>query len=93
MKSNIIFFDDTDIRRSLLPLTYTRPTACLRLGITTIEQKWRTLLGTDATYSYLTVPYLKGTRHGAAPISWWQAMWSPHATWHGKWHSSTPARR
>ena len=60
MKSNIIFFDDTDIRRSLLPLTYTRPPACLRLGITTIEQKWRTLLGTDATYSYLTVPYLKG---------------------------------
>lgn len=58
MKRNIIIFDDTDIRRQLLPLTYTRPTALLRVGITTIDEKWRAMLG-DATYSYLTVPYLK----------------------------------
>ncbi len=58
MKRNIIIFDDTDIRRHLLPLTYTRPTALLRVGITTIDEKWRTMLG-DATFSYLTVPYLK----------------------------------
>jgi hypothetical protein len=38
---NIILFDDTDVRRQLLPLTYTRPTALLRIGITTIEEKWR----------------------------------------------------
>ena len=58
MKRNIIIFDDTDVRRHLLPLTYTRPTALLRVGITTIDEKWRAMLG-EATYSYLTVPYLK----------------------------------
>ena len=58
MKRNIIIFDDTDIRRQLLPLTYTRPTAMLRVGITTIAEKWQAMLG-EATYSYLTVPYLK----------------------------------
>lgn len=58
MKRNIIIFDDSKVRRNLLPLTYTRPTALLRVGITTIDEKWRSLLG-DATCSYLTVPYLK----------------------------------
>ena len=57
-KRNIIIFDDNDVRRHLLPLTYTRPVALLRVGITTIDEKWRAMLG-DATYSYLTVPYLK----------------------------------
>jgi len=59
MKRNIIIFDDTEVRRHLLPLSYTRPVAHLRVGITTIDEKWRSMLG-DATYSYLTVPYLKG---------------------------------
>ena len=58
MKRNIIIFDDNKVRRRLLPLTYTRPTALLRVGITTIDEKWRSMLG-EATYSYLTVPYLK----------------------------------
>lgn len=58
MKRNIIIFDDNNVRRRLLPLTYTRPTAMLRVGITTIDEKWRAMLG-DASYSYLTVPYLK----------------------------------
>lgn len=58
MKRNIIIFDDSKVRRNLLPLTYTRPTALLRVGITTIDEKWRTMLG-DAVFSYLTVPYLK----------------------------------
>ena len=58
MKRNIIIFDDTEVRRNMLPLSYTRPVALLRVGITTIDEKWRSLLG-DATYSYLTVPYLK----------------------------------
>ena len=59
MKRNIIIFDDTEVRRHLLPLSYTRPVAHLRVGITTIDEKWRSMLG-EATYSYLTVPYLKG---------------------------------
>ena len=55
---NIILFDDNEVRKHLLPFTYTRPTAKLRIGITTIGEKWEDLLG-EATYSYLTVPYLK----------------------------------
>jgi len=55
---NVIFFDDNEVRKQLLPFTYTRPVALLRLGITTIEEKWRAMLG-EANYSYLTVPYLK----------------------------------
>jgi len=55
---NVILFDDNQVRKQLLPFTYTRPVALLRVGITTIEEKWRAMLG-DANYSYLTVPYLK----------------------------------
>jgi len=55
---NVIIFDDNQVRKQLLPFTYTRPVALLRLGITTIDEKWRAMLG-EATYSYLTVPYLK----------------------------------
>jgi len=56
---NVIMFDDNDVRKQLLPFTYTRPVALLRLGITTIDEKWRAMLGSEAHYSYLTVPYLK----------------------------------
>ncbi|MBR5101647.1 MAG: glucose-1-phosphate thymidylyltransferase, partial [Muribaculaceae bacterium] len=55
---NIIFFDDNDIRKNLLPLTYTRPVALLRVGITTIAQKWISLLD-EPNYSFLTATYLK----------------------------------
>ena len=55
---NVILFDDNEVRRQLLPFTYTRPTAMLRVGITTISAKWQAMLG-EANYSYLTVPYLK----------------------------------
>ena len=54
---NIILFDDNEVRKHLMPFTYTRPTALLRVGITTISEKWQALLG-EATYSYLTVRYL-----------------------------------
>lgn len=56
---NIILFDDNEVRRHLLPLTYTRPTALLRVGITTIEEKWKSMLGQEHTYSYLTASHLK----------------------------------
>lgn len=55
---NVILFDDNEVRKHLMPFTYTRPTALLRVGITTIGEKWQAMLG-EATYSYLTVPYLK----------------------------------
>ncbi len=54
---NIILFDDPGIRPSLLPLTFTRPVADIRVGILTVAEKWRAYLG--ASVSYLTQPYLQ----------------------------------
>jgi UDP-N-acetylglucosamine diphosphorylase/glucosamine-1-phosphate N-acetyltransferase len=54
---NIILFDLPQSRLAMRPLTDTRPLAKIRLGITTIEEKWQaSLLG---TYSYLTADYLQ----------------------------------
>ncbi|WP_207420570.1 GlmU family protein [Desertivirga brevis] len=52
---NIVFFDDST-RESLLPLTFTRPVASLRIGILTIAEKWEKYLNAEA--SYLTADYL-----------------------------------
>lgn len=53
--SNIILFDDSS-RDNLLPLTFTRPIAALRIGILTIKEKWEKEL--EGNYSYLTEDYL-----------------------------------
>src|ERR1700743_3553158 len=52
----IILFDD-NAHQSLLPLTYTRPVADLRVGIFTIAEKWAKRLNTTA--SFLTQYYLQ----------------------------------
>jgi UDP-N-acetylglucosamine diphosphorylase/glucosamine-1-phosphate N-acetyltransferase len=54
-QKNIILFDDQN-RDNLLPLTFTRPVSELRVGITTIKEKW--LFYLEASASYLTVDYL-----------------------------------
>jgi UDP-N-acetylglucosamine diphosphorylase/glucosamine-1-phosphate N-acetyltransferase len=51
----IILFDD-NAHYTLLPLTYTRPVANLRIGILTIAEKWSKYLQTD--FSYHTKAYL-----------------------------------
>lgn len=53
---NIILFDQPEIHQSLLPLTFTRPIADLRIGILTIREKWELCL--PGSYSYLTESYL-----------------------------------
>jgi UDP-N-acetylglucosamine diphosphorylase/glucosamine-1-phosphate N-acetyltransferase len=53
---NIILFD-SEARNHLLPLTATRPMGELRLGITTIREKWERLLRGSA--SYITQEYLQ----------------------------------
>lgn len=53
---NIILFDTPQEHGNLLPLTFTRPIALLRLGIDTLQGKWETLL--PGKYSYLTENYL-----------------------------------
>ena len=51
---NIILFDDCRVQ--LLPLTYTRPVAELRVGITTISEKWQHFMG--GKISFHTENYL-----------------------------------
>ena len=53
---NYILFDGTS-RNNLLPFTYTRPVADIRIGILTIREKWERLLGENT--STLTKTYLQ----------------------------------
>ncbi|MCY7357509.1 MAG: glucose-1-phosphate thymidylyltransferase [Rudanella sp.] len=55
--TNLILFDDPAIRVQLLPFTFTRPVAQVRVGIMTIAEKWATRLQTEP--SYLTESYLQ----------------------------------
>ena len=52
---NIILFDD-ESWGTLLPLSYTRPVASLRIGILTIAEKWEHYL--DGQASFVTQDYL-----------------------------------
>jgi len=56
---NYILFDGT-VRNSLLPFTFTRPVADIRVGILTIREKWEKYLGyttTSLTEDYLMEKY------------------------------------
>jgi len=53
---NVILFDN-EHRIDLLPLTFTRPQADVRVGILTVRQKWEKRLG--CTTSSLTQAYLR----------------------------------
>lgn len=53
---NIVLFDGK-YRNNLLPLTFTRPVADLRVGILTISEKWKKLFP-ESEISYLTESYL-----------------------------------
>ncbi len=52
----IIFFDGA-AQQTLLPLTFTRPVADLRVGMLTIAEKWQKYLSQDA--SFITQKYLQ----------------------------------
>ena len=45
---NYILFDGT-VRNALLPFTYTRPVADIRIGILTLREKWENYLGSTTT--------------------------------------------
>ena len=64
---NFILFDGP-YRNALLPFTYTRPVADIRVGILTIREKWETYLGfttTTVTEQYLSdrFPMLKSSEN------------------------------
>lgn len=54
---NVILFDDPVVRTNLLPLTFTRPVADIRIGILTIREKWERYTGnrpSSKTQTYLS---------------------------------------
>ncbi len=53
---NIILFDD-GLYDEFLPLVYTRPIGALRVGISTIKEKWMTI--DNSTVSFFSKEYLK----------------------------------
>lgn len=55
--NNIVLFDDPAIRGSLLPFTFTRPVADIRVGILKISEKWQKYLAAEV--SFLTQEYLQ----------------------------------
>ena len=54
---NVILFDDPAIREDLLPFTFTRPVAEIRVGMMTIAEKWTRALPCEVSFD--TVPYLR----------------------------------
>jgi UDP-N-acetylglucosamine diphosphorylase/glucosamine-1-phosphate N-acetyltransferase len=56
---NIQFFDEPNLRKALLPLTFTRPIAELRIGICTIREKWQFYFSNAHCY-FQTENYLQG---------------------------------
>ncbi|CCG98274.1 hypothetical protein FAES_0260 [Fibrella aestuarina BUZ 2] len=52
-----ILFDEPGIRTAMLPFTFTRPVAHIRIGIWTITEKWQNWLGSPV--SHLTEAYLQ----------------------------------
>jgi UDP-N-acetylglucosamine diphosphorylase/glucosamine-1-phosphate N-acetyltransferase len=53
---NYILFDDQKVRENLLPLTFTRPVADIRFGISTMREKWERIIKQPT--STLTEKYL-----------------------------------
>ena len=55
---NVIFYDLPRVHADLLPMTFTRPVADFRIGITTIREKWAMMLPQDCRYGFRTVGFL-----------------------------------
>lgn len=54
---NLIFYESAEIRNNLLPFTFTRPVALIRVGILTIAEKWQRDLKLEP--SFITESYLQ----------------------------------
>lgn len=57
---NVILFDDKQLRTQLLPFTFTRPVADIRVGIVTIREKWEALMKlrtSTLTEDYLSIKF------------------------------------
>lgn len=73
---NLLLFDDPAIRGSLLPFTFTRPVADIRIGILKISEKWAK--STGSSISFLTQDYLqKKFSRGFKPTLAINGAWLP----------------
>src|SRR6218665_2585585 len=78
---NTILFDEAKIREHLLTLTYTRPIACLRVGILTIAEKWERLLNEKASFYAATYLREKFPPHIDDDNYWINGAVCPHEDW------------
>jgi UDP-N-acetylglucosamine diphosphorylase / glucose-1-phosphate thymidylyltransferase / UDP-N-acetylgalactosamine diphosphorylase / glucosamine-1-phosphate N-acetyltransferase / galactosamine-1-phosphate N-acetyltransferase len=65
----VVLFDDPEIKKSLLPLTYTKAIGDLRVGLYTNEERWKTLCGYMPSFSiesYLRPKYPNSLKRGMA---------------------------
>lgn len=67
MSRTVTLCDPETTRQNLLPLTFTRPVADLRVGILTLRQKWERRL--PATYGYQTADYLSEKYAEPSPVA------------------------
>lgn len=65
MQTTIYLFDTQESHENLLPLSFTRPVAAFRLGLSTIREKWNAFL--PGEYRYLPVEYLQ-EKYGNPPV-------------------------
>ncbi|WP_111671527.1 GlmU family protein [Algoriphagus litoralis] len=74
--NQILLFDDPAIRGSLLPFTFTRPVADIRVGILKISEKWHKYANMEV--SYLTQEYLQAKfPRNSAPAMAVNGAWLP----------------
>ncbi len=58
VEMNVVLLDTLSAIQALRPFSYTRPLSLLRVGIRTLEEKWKHYLG-DSSYSYWTSAHLR----------------------------------
>jgi len=76
---NIVLFDNPTIRQNLLPFTFTRPVASIRVGILTIAEKWEKYLGLKASWSTESYLSKKFPLHHEADNYWINGAVCPDA--------------
>lgn len=67
---NVILFDNPAIRQDLLPFTFTRPVADIRVGILTISEKWEKYLQMKPSFSTELYLSKKFSTHHTADNLW-----------------------
>lgn len=67
---NLILFDHPTIRQNLLPFTFTRPVAGIRVGILTLAEKWERYLDRKASFATETYLSKKYPLHHEADNLW-----------------------